>query len=307
MRPSVLFAGDANADIILSGLAQPPQEDREVFCRGFRAALGGSTTICAAAYARLGGRGEFMGLVGDDEYGRLVRSELSAAGVGTRGLALSKAVRTGVTVSMVYASSRTQVTYPGSLATADASAEISAALPRFSHLHISGIYGTPAFLPRVPGLLAEAKAAGLSTSIDTQWDSSGAWAYVDECLPSLSYLFVNEDEAVSLATRLTGARPPDFAAAWLALAERTPCPVVKLGPAGAYADRRHFAPLPTEVVDTTGAGDTFAAAFLYGRLEEGLPLADAVSLGNAAGATACTYEGGASPELSLERVKKLLA
>ena len=306
MRPSVLFAGDANADIILSGLAEPPQEDREVFCGGFAAALGGSTTIAAAAYARLGGRAEFCGLLGDDEYGRLVRAELSRAGVGTRLLRVSRAERTGVTVSVVYGSTRTQVTYSGCLARVDESEAIRRSLRRFTHIHVSGIYGTPAFLPRLASVLGEARSLGLSTSLDTQWDASGTWTCAEEWLPSLSYLFVNEDEARSLAGRLRGKPVAGYAEAWAALAERTACPIIKLGPAGSYAAGRAFAAYPVDVIDATGAGDAFAAAFLYATLEEGLTFGGAIALASAAGAVACTHEGGASPSLSLERVRRML-
>jgi Sugar kinases, ribokinase family len=306
MRKAVLFAGDANADIILSGLERPLQEDREVFCEGFAPALGGSTTIAAAAYARLGGKAGFCGLVGGDEYGRLVRSELSAAGVSTRLLRVSRAERTGVTVNMVHASTRTQVTFPGTLATVDESRVIMAAIPRFSHLHVSGIYGTPAFRPRLASLFIAARSAGLSTSLDTQWDSSEAWSGVEAWLPSLSYLFVNEDEALSLARKLRGSCVSGCEEAWSILADKTACPIVKLGSRGAYAAGRAFPPFLVSVVDPTGAGDSFAAGFLFATLDRGLDLVDALRFAQASGATACTYAGGASPRFTRAAVEELL-
>jgi ribokinase len=306
MKRRVLFAGDANADLVLSGLAGAPREDREVFCELFTATLGGSTTIAAAAYARLGGRSEFCGLVGSDEYGRLVAAALADAGVGLRLLRRSKAERTGVTVNLVRASTRTQVTYPGTLASVDESGAIIRSLRGFSHLHISGVFGMPRFLPKVAGVLAAAREAGLSTSVDTQWDPSEEWRYVDEWLPSLSYLFVNEDEARSLARRLRGFPARDEAEAWAVLAEKTACPIVKLGPRGAYAAGRPFPAFSVKAIDPTGAGDTFAAGFIFAVVEEGLSVEGAISFAQAAGALACTYTGGASPSLSAERVREML-
>lgn len=307
MKRRVLFAGDANADIILSGLAGPPQEDREVFCEGFAVILGGSTTLAAAAYARLGGQAEFCGLVGDDEYGALVADELSSAGVGISLLRRSGSERTGVTVNLVRASTRTQVTYPGSLATVDESEAIIAALPGFSHLHISGVYGTPRFLPKIACVLAAARAAGLTTSLDTQWDASEEWRCADEWLPLLSYLFVNEDEARSLASRLRGSAVRGEDEAWAVLAERTACPIVKLGPRGAYAGGAAYPAFSVKAIDSTGAGDTFAAAFLLAVVGEAKALPEALSFAQAAAAVACTYTGGASPLLTAARVKELLA
>lgn len=52
----MLFAGDANIDFQMAGLASLPQTDKEIMCTEFTASIGGSTTICAAAYCSLGGR-----------------------------------------------------------------------------------------------------------------------------------------------------------------------------------------------------------------------------------------------------------
>jgi ribokinase len=302
MPRKVLFAGDANVDFVMTGLAEAPREDREVLCEGFALALGGSTAIAAAAFARLGGSCDFCGLVGDDENGRFVSAALAEAGVGQGALRVTREAKTGVTLNLARGSTRTQVTYPGTLALVDESDAIGSALGDYSHIHISGPYGTPRFLPRVGGILAAARAAGLTTSLDTQWDPSERWLYADEWMPLLSYLYVNEAEASSLSGTALG----DESAAWARLAERTPCPVIKLGPRGAYADGAQYRGYPAQLVDPTGAGDTFAAAFLYAVIEEGALLAEALSFAQAAGALACGFAGGASPLLTRERVRELM-
>ncbi len=302
MPRRVLFAGDANVDFQLTGLAGEPREDREVFCEDFLATLGGSTTIAAAAYARLGGSCEFAGLVGDDENGRLVASALSDAGVGIDMLRITRERKTGVTVNLVRGSTRTQVTYPGTIAIMDETDAIAGRLGSYSHLHVSGVFGAPRFLPKLSGLLAAARSAGLSASLDTQWDPSEDWRRVDEWLPLVSYLFVNEAEASSL----TGTRLGEEAKAWELLAERTERPVIKLGSRGAYADGRAYPAHKVAVVDPTGAGDTFAAAFIYACVEEGADIGDAVGFAQAAGAFACGYAGGTSPLLTRAAVRGLL-
>ena len=302
-RRRLLFAGDVNADLVLSGLEAPPALDREVFCSGCRAALGGSTALAAAAYARLGGEADICGLLGEDDYGRLARDELSRAGVGIGLLGMEGGERSGLTVNLVRGATRTQVTFRGSLAAFDG----GGAFPRlgdYAHLHVSGAYGMPRFLPRVAELFRAAREAGASVSLDTQWDPSGAWEKVEEWLPLLDYLFVNEDEALSIARRLGGAARGAAEAACF-LSSLTACPIVKLGPEGALAGGRAIAPFPVEVLDPTGAGDTFAAAFLLASVAEGRPLAEAASFACAAGALACTYLGGASDELDAGRVRAL--
>ena len=63
-------------------------------------------------------------------------------------------------------------------------------------------------------LLAEARAAGLTTSLDTNWDPAGNWAGVADCLPHLDVFPPNAAEAVAIA-RALGQRPAD-AEAWRA-------------------------------------------------------------------------------------------
>ncbi|HUX38860.1 MAG TPA: carbohydrate kinase family protein [Rectinemataceae bacterium] len=300
MAKRVIFAGDANVDLVFSGLAAEPQVDREVFCEDYQATLGGSTTIAAYAYARLGGDCDFCGLVGEDEQGSLVADRLASAGVGISRLRRAPGLATGVTVSLVRGTSRTQVTFPGSLALTDETEVLEDLLASYKHLHISGIYGMPAFLPRVGGLLERALSLGLSTSLDTQWDASEEWRYAETWLPLLTWLFVNEDEALSLARRFFGRSEGLMVEeAWALLAERSPCPVIKLGARGAYAGGRLCPPaVLRRLLDSTGAGDTFAAAFLYASLEEGAGLEEALRLGAAAGALACSWKGGTSPLLS---------
>jgi sugar/nucleoside kinase (ribokinase family) len=303
-RPKLLFVGDVNVDLTLSGLEGPLALDREVFCEGCRATLGGSTALAAAAFARLGGEADICGLVGEDEYGELARRELAAAGVGTGLLRAAGGERTGLTVNLVRASTRTQATFRGSLASFDGAAAFSARLRDYAHLHISGVYGTPRFVPRVAELLRAAREAGATASLDTQWDPSEDWGPIAEWLPLLDVLFANEDEARSIARRLgSGARDAEEASAFLA--GRTALPFVKLGPRGALVGGRRVAPFPIEVLDPTGAGDACAAAFLLASKVEGLAVEDAARFACAAGAIACTYAGGLSGELDAGRVRAL--
>jgi ribokinase len=298
----VLFAGDANVDFQLTGLAAQPREDLEVFCDDFLATLGGSTTIAAAAYANLGGSCDFCGLVGDDANGRLVSSMLSEAGVGIGMLRKTLEKKTGVTVNLVRGSTRTQVTYPGTLSIVDEADTIIRMLGSYSHIHISGVYGTPRFLPRAAEVLGAARSAGLSASLDTQWDPSEEWNYVGDWLPLLSFLFVNEAEAMSL----TGTGIGEEAEAWSLLSERTERPIIKLGARGVFADGRAFPAHKIAVVDSTGAGDTFAAAFIYASVEEGAAVAEAVAFAQAAAALACGFAGGTSARLGASAVRELL-
>src|SRR5581483_2280205 len=119
-------------------------------------------------------------------------------------------------------------------------------------------------------------AAGLTTSLDTNWDPRGAWMEdLAPCLPGLDFLFMNEDES-----RMVAATPADI----LSRGVRTF--VLKLGPRGCAVyttDRMIVSPaFEVPVKDTTGAGDCFVAGFLAAH-SRGASLDEAARFANAVG------------------------
>jgi ribokinase len=300
MDGTILFAGDGNIDLQFTGLASLPLTDKEVMCSEFAATVGGSTTICAVAYTTLGGRAEFCGLFGSDDNGRLMERLLREAGVGLSLLRVTDESATGVTANLVYESTRTQITFPGTLSIVDETDTIIREIHRFRHIHLAGIFPLARFLPRIVEVLRAAREAGVTSSITTQWDPSQEWKQLDEWLPLLTWLFVNEEEARSI-TRRTSIED-----AYRDLAGRTASPLITMGAAGAYAGGRIIPGVKVRVRDTTGAGDSFAAGFLYAVEGRGMRFDEAVRYACAAGALSCTYTGGVSAELKDERVRALL-
>jgi sugar/nucleoside kinase (ribokinase family) len=153
--------------------------------------------------------------------------------------------------------------------------------------------------PGLAGLLAAARAAGASTSLDTNWDPAGTWGaeFFPDVLAQTDLLLPNEAEAL----RLTGAATLQEAIA--SLTKAGGAIAVKLGARGAvYAGgpRQYLAtPPPVSPVDTTGAGDCFNAGLLSG-LMRGLEPPQALALGCAAGAASTQGIGGtgSSPALA---------
>ena len=286
----VLFIGEINVDIIMGGLESFPIRDREISCSSFELTIGSSTAICSCAYASVGGDASFLGLAGNDEYGNFMVSGMQDFGIDTRLIMRTDRVKTGVTVNLIHQGTRTQVTYPGTIAEFSRDDIDLSRIDGFDHIHLAGLYLQEKFLPGVKSVLEHAREKGIGTSLDPQWDESEKWKHMDEWLPLLDYLFVNEDEALSI----TGAADPEQACA--RLGEMTACPVVKTGADGALVwtgDRVAAVPgFKAEVVDTTGAGDSFDAGFIYARLERGLDIEKAAVFANAAGARSCQFTGG---------------
>jgi len=289
----ILFAGDVNVDIVMPGLPGPVELDREILSTGFDTVLGSSAAITACAHARLGGPTAFAGLGGDDAHGAMMRTWLEEAGADCRHLVLSTQQRTGVTVNILTPVGRYQVTYAGAIPRFVPDTAAIIADQRIGHVHFSGIYLQTDLLPRLPTILAELSAAGIGTSIDPQWDGSGRWWGLDEWVPQLSLLFVNEDEAMNLS------RTTDAESALDALSRRCPQVVVKRGAAGVLARTpkgtfRQAGLRISGFQDAIGAGDNLAAAWLYATRTAGLPEAEALAFANAAAARSCTFVGGSA-------------
>jgi sugar/nucleoside kinase (ribokinase family) len=284
----VLFVGDINVDVMMGGMASLPMVDKEVLCDSYEVVMGSSTVICCCAYAALGGHASFMGLVGDDAHGEFMVDGMKGFGIDTELIKRTDKVKTGVTVNMIYRNTRTQVTYPGSIAEFDGEGLTPVVLSRFDHIHFGGVYPETNLKPRIAGFLRKARELGLTTSLDPQWDGTETWQYMDDWLPLLTYLCVNGDEAMSI-TRTT-----DTKGAERVLAQLTGCPLVKIGSEGVIAGGKIVPTRPVEVVDTTGAGDCFDAGFLFATLEKNADLYEAASFGNALAGRSCLYVGGTS-------------
>ncbi len=294
-RERVLVVGDANPDLVLRGDVVPRFGQIEQLLDAADLVIGGSAAIMAHGVARLGRPVSLLAAVGADALGASQRDLLDGAGVDTAHLCERPEVPTGVTVVLSRGDERAILTFPGAIATLTA-AEVSAAIeatPDLRHVHVASLYLHPAFVDTLAPVLAGLRVAGRTVSLDTNDDPSGSWQGMDELLPNVDVLLPNAREAIELAGLGAGADPVDAARA---LAGRGPLVVVKLGAQGAVA-AAHDGTVTTagaaaaQVVDSTGAGDTFDAAFLDAWLA-GTELAACLARAVRAGAHAVGAVGG---------------
>ena len=293
MSKKVLVIGELNVDLIVRGLPSLPALGQELTCTGFSRALGSSSAIFARALAGLGAQVDFMGKVGDDDNGRFMVAQLEEVGIGTQGVMVDPAVQTGVTVSLTYPHEKAQVTYLGSIADYRLSDVNLDALGGYAHLHMASMYLQTGLQPAFPDLLRRAKELKLTTSLDPGWDPNERWnGVLFEAFSALDILFVNEHEVTAIA------KATSVSQASVALAHYVNLVVAKLGSRGALLaaqnDVLESPAFPVEVVDTTGAGDSFNAGFIYKYVVEGDSKAEALRFANACGAIAVTRVGGAS-------------
>jgi sugar/nucleoside kinase (ribokinase family) len=305
MSKKILVIGELNVDLIISGLPSLPALGQELTCTGFSRALGSSSAIFSRALAGLGAEVDYMGKVGDDDNGHYMVAQLEEVGIGTQGVIIDPAVQTGVTISLTYPDEKAQVTYLGSIADyclADVNTE---ALGDYAHLHMASMYLQVGLRPDFPELLRRAKELKLTTSLDPGWDPYERWnGVLSEALSSVDILFVNEHEVKAIA------QTDSISRASTDLAQRVDRVVTKLGSEGALmadGDGVLTGPaFPVEVVDTTGAGDSFNAGFVYKFVVEGGSKEEALRFANACGGIAATRVGGASSVPSAAEVETFL-
>jgi sugar/nucleoside kinase (ribokinase family) len=308
MTPRVLVAGDANLDLVLRGDVVPRFGQAEQLLESADLVLGSSAGICAAGLARLGVETALVARVGADVFGARTRELLADAGVDTASVAVVDEP-TGVSVILSAPHDRAILTLTGALAglTAD---EVLTAAEGAAHVHIASFFLVPGLARELPGVLARVRERGATTSLDTNWDPAERWEGVAECLPHLDVLLPNAQEAIALA-RALGEDATDAVVAARALARRGPTVVVKDGADGGFAASPDGsivrAPgLTVDVVDTTGAGDSFDAGFLAAWLE-GLPLADAVRRAAVAGSLSTRGAGGTGGQATRAEVEAAVA
>lgn len=293
----VLVIGELNCDLILRGDVTPAFGQVEKLIDDAELTIGSSSAIFACGAARLGLRVGFVGKVGDDSFGRFMVESLAARGIDTRGIVVDATIKTGLTVILSRGNDRAILTYLGSIATLRPEEVDPAQLRRARHLHLGSFFLLDALRPVVADLYAAAKDAGLSTSLDTNYDPSGRWDGVADVLAHCDLFMPNEAELLAIARR------PGVDEALEAMARPGLAVVVKRGAAGAVARRgEELVAVPSPVVtpvDTVGAGDSFDAGMLYAHLA-GWELGRALRLATACGALSTRAAGGTAAQATLD-------
>ncbi|HYV50096.1 MAG TPA: carbohydrate kinase [Myxococcaceae bacterium] len=235
--------------------------------------LGGSPANVAVGVARLGGRSAMAGVVGRDEFGDFLREGLTREGVDVSHLRQTEEGKTGLVFISLTASGERSFAHYWTRAAAFLFSEVEAdraflAKARAVHCGTNALLYPEARRAMV-GLFQAARDGGQIACCDPNlrldvWKEPGELKGVlDQLFPCSAVVKLAEDE-IEFAT---GEKEPSAA---LRALERlgVPLPVVTLGAAGAriaFGGRQHDIPAPkVRVVDTTGAGDGFVAALLYG-------------------------------------------
>jgi sugar/nucleoside kinase (ribokinase family) len=287
----VCVIGEINLDLILYGLPKVLQLDRELLANNIALTLGSSSGIFAHNLSTLGTKVGFISKIGDDPLGKMALDHLAAAGVEVARVKRGTTrTMTGLTVLLPQSQHRYIFTYPGTMFEMQYSDIDMGYVRAARHLHVSSFFLHRALRPRILDLFREAKAAGLTTSLDTNDDPENKWARdLLEVLKYVDVFFPNDRETKKIAGT------EDLAQAINLLAGLAKVVVVKRGSAAAIcrSGEEQFSLMPPTVktLDDVGAGDSFGAGFIH-QYVKGAQLEDCLAWGNMAGAYSTTKEGG---------------
>lgn len=244
---------------------------------------GGQVGTALTALARLGAKTSYLGVLGDDAEGRWLRNLFLQEGVDVSRLRIDPKVGTNVCLLLVEEATgrRAILCHPRVQASGLVLSESDRATIQSARvLHLDG-----QFLPAATLAAQWARDSGAKVCYDGNHPRPG----LEALLPLVDWLVVAE----GFPQAYTGHGPEE--AEWALLALGPELLVVTQGSKGCEVwtpdQQFHVPAFPAQVVDTTGAGDAFHGAFIYGMLQ-GWELRRTAAFANAAAALNCQTLGG---------------
>jgi sugar/nucleoside kinase (ribokinase family) len=282
--PLFLCIGDLDVDVLIE-VDRLPTRDGKVNGVVKQKAPGGMAGNVAAALARLGSRVRVLGRIGDDGDGAFAVKSLEQVGVDTSFVSRLEGVATFSCISLLTPDGeKSLVKLMTSAYRPDASDVTEALLEGVRHVHLTSV-GDLTLCRRV---VDAARTCHATASLDIERaDCPKDPAVLLDAIKGFDLIFCNAESRAFVDAALE--RP---------LAGLVAAVVTTLGPDGAQVETvegRIASPgFTPKIVDTTGAGDCFAAACLHARLAAKLDWRDAIRFANCAAAISTTGLGAQS-------------
>ena len=236
-------------------------------------AAGGSGANSMIGISQLGGRSAFSGKIGRDEHGKLYREKLEALGVCDC-LAEGEGATGSSLILVSEDGARTMNTFLGmsqELMNPDIDPDV---IQSSKYLYLTGyLWDTESQKKAVLNALDEAKKREVKVALSLS-DPFCVTRHKEDFINLLkgyaSMVFCNQEEAFTLLDTEITQQAAETLSDWTETAALT------IGAYGALISHQgetcYIDPLPVRVEDTTGAGDAFAAGFLYGMTHDLSPL-----------------------------------
>ncbi len=279
-------------------LRHPPEPGGLGLVNSVTLTTGGNACNTAVAMAKLGMKVAAAGLVGEDVLGTAVTEQLRSSGVDTSAIFTTRDAQTSATlVAVEPGGERCFFHTPGATRLLGPDA-LRRCLPIFAKCRYVqiGYFGLlPALTPHLAPLLAEFRRTAPQTRIVLETVTPpGSWSELEPILPHLDVFVPSRGEAIAL----TGERDPMRMIAAFRRVMQRGLIGIKLDAEGCLLDDGidpavSVPAYPIQVVDTTGAGDTWFAGLMTGLIRK-MPLAQAGRLANRTAADCCTALGASA-------------
>lgn len=264
---------------------------------------GGSASNTLNAIASMGGKASFIGKIGNDEIGQFYRQNTQENGV--QPILLPSKLVSGCCIALITPDGeRTFCTYLGAAADLQAENITEDMFIGQDIFHVEGYLVQNHEL--IEKAIRYAKESGLIISLDL-----ASFNVVNEHKEFLQYLvreyvdivFANEDESLAYTNM-------DPESSVRQLAKECQIAVVKIGKRGSLVqmgeERYHIPAVCTNCIDSTGAGDYYAAGFLYG-YAVGMDIKRCAELGTLTAGRVCEVLGAKLPQQTWQEIKGLAA
>ena len=312
---NITIIGNAIIDVLAKSVNVKVFETGSLPVDKIKLSFGGDALNEAIVLTRLGKNVDLISKVGDDEAGSRMLSFLKDSGILGDKIIVEQGLDTSINIVLIdEQGERHFLTNPvGSqrrLSEADIYPYLDSVndIVSFASIFVSPLLDIPA-MKRVFKKIKEKSDRILVTDL-TKAKNGESLKDIAELLPYIDYILPNEEEIALL----TGEKDPEINAELLVEAGVS-CAVIKCGSKGCIVKTReetyHIPSYPVKnCIDTTGAGDSFAAGFLWA-LSEGWPLIDCGCF--ACAVASCTVEcvgstdGVVSIETPLNRYRLISA
>ena len=304
MKKDITIIGNAIIDVLAKPVNAKVFETGSQPAEKIKLAFGGDALNEAVVLARLGKKVDLISKVGNDEAGSRILAFLSDSDIAVDKITIENSIDTSINIVLIdERGERHFLTNPlGSqrkLAEDDVYPHLDSAkdIVSFASMFVSPLLDIPA----MTGLFRKIKENPdrILVADLTKAKKGERLEDMAELLPYVDYILPNEDE-ISLLTRVNDP----YINAKLLIESGVSCAVIKRGSRGCLIrtdkEMYHVPAYPVKnCIDTTGAGDSFAAGFLWA-LSEGLPLIECGCFACAVASCTVEYMGSADGVISLE-------
>ncbi|MBR3934279.1 MAG: carbohydrate kinase family protein [Clostridia bacterium] len=298
------------ADVIVEPVENYPEKGVLEKVNSITVHNGGNAMTASINLKKLGVESSIVGMVGDDMFGDFLKKRLVEANVDTRGLKQSSQTQTSASVLMIDKTGERSFFHCVGTNAAFSIDDIDFDI--IKECDIVFVTGT-FLLTHFDGIetmefLKKCKEMGKTTLLDVCWDSKGEWGkLLDMSMPYIDFLMPSIDEAVCIAGK---EDPDDIADVFVSKGAKNV--IIKLGSKGSYLRCENQTKgtvynsfKVNNVVDTTGAGDSFCSGFIAA-LSMDKPLDECMIFANAVGAMSVMEKGATNGTKSYEETMEFI-